>query len=159
MNIALASDHRGYHLKMMLREYLANSFPGIVSHVTDFGCSNADSCDYPDFIAPASYAISTKEMDRGIFICGTGIGTCIVANKFRGIRAALCHDEVTATASRRHNDANVLCLGADLLSEVEVQKMVSSWLMTAFEGDRHQRRIDKIDGFEENGYPVQKQAV
>ena len=109
----------------------------------------ADIVDYPDFGSKASRAVSEGKADRAILICGSGIGMSIVANKYPGVRAALCHDELTAEMSRRHNDANVLCLSADLLGERLTLRMIELWLETAFEGGRHARRIGKISEIEE----------
>ena len=110
----------------------------------DFGPNSTDSVDYPDFAFLVAQAVSERKADRGILICGTGIGMCIAANKVKGIRAAPCHDSITAEMSRRHNDANVLCLSADLLGEDLIDRMVRIWLETEFEAGRHARRVDKI---------------
>jgi ribose 5-phosphate isomerase B len=107
--------------------------------------------DYPDFAIDVATAVREARADRGILICGTGIGMCIAANKVPGIRAAPCHDSITAEMSRRHNDANVLCLSADLLGEELIDRMVRIWLETPFEGGRHARRVEKITRFEESG--------
>lgn len=114
----------------------------------DFGPHSDDSVDYPDFASAVAAEISEGSADRGILICGTGLGMCITANKFAGVRAVNCHDELTAETSRRHNDANVLCLSADLLGEQLVERMIESWLKTDFEGGRHQRRLEKISEIE-----------
>ena len=144
MKIAIASDHRGYEVKgkiLFLLEELGHE-------TTDYGPDNAESVDYPDFAAKVAHAVSAGDIERGILICGTGIGMCITANKFAGVRAAACHDDLTARMSRLHNDANVLCLSGDLLGDRLVNRMVEIWLTTEFEGGRHTRRIDKITGFE-----------
>ncbi len=107
-----------------------------------------ESVDYPDYASIVAKKVSDGEIDRGILICGTGIGMAIAANKFRGVRAAPCTDEVTAEISRRHNDLNVLCLSADLLSPRVVERMVEVWLETEFEAGRHGRRVDKIADIE-----------
>jgi ribose 5-phosphate isomerase B len=148
MKIAVASDHRGLQVKAKIVEQLAQlGHEGI-----DFGPPGGESVDYPDFAAPVAEAVSRGEVDRGILICGTGMGMCIVANKFKGVRAVACHDDLTAEMSRRHNDANVLCLSADLLGERLVSRMVEIWLTTEFEGGRHARRIEKISQYElQNG--------
>ncbi len=144
MKIAVASDHRGFSVKDKILSQLAQ-----LNHETqDFGPSSADVCDYPDFGAKAARAVSDGLVDRAILICGSGIGMCIVANKFKGVRAALCHDDLTAEMSRRHNDANVLCLSADLLGDRLASRMVELWLATPFEGGRHARRIEKITEYE-----------
>lgn len=140
MKIAVASDHRGYEVKTKILEQLAE----LGHEPLDYGPTSRESVDYPDFAVKVAQAVSRKEVDRGILICGTGIGMCIVANKFPGVRAADCRDDLTAEMSRRHNDANVLCLSADLLGERLVTRMVEIWLTTQFEGGRHARRLEKI---------------
>ncbi len=147
MRIALSSDHRGYRAKESIKEYLIAQGHSI----TDFGCGSPASCDYPDTAAPGALSVSSGDNERGIFFCGTGIGMSITANKVRGIRAALCHDELTAELSRRHNDANVLCLPADLAGEELIRRVVDVWLQTEYEGGRHARRLKKIADFESNG--------
>lgn len=147
MKVAVSSDHRGYHAKERLKEYLQTA--GFA--VLDFGCDSPASCDYPDFALTGAKSVARGEADRGIFFCGTGIGTSIAANKVRGIRAALCHDELTAELSRRHNNANVLCLSADMLGDEFIRRIVDVWLKTDYEGGRHDRRLQKIADFELNG--------
>ena len=144
MKIAIGSDHRGYDAKRRIVALLQNTG----QEVLDVGPQSADSVDYPDFAFQVAQAVSEGRVDRGILICGTGIGMCIAANKVPGVRAAPCHDSITAEMSRRHNDANVLCLSADLLGEELIERMVKIWLETAFEGGRHARRVDKITSFE-----------
>ncbi|MCA9242430.1 MAG: ribose 5-phosphate isomerase B [Phycisphaerales bacterium] len=144
MKIALGSDHRGYDLKQRLTTLLAE----MGAEVADLGPHTKESCDYPDAAAAVAHAVAKGEVDRGILMCGTGIGMSITANKVPGIRAALCHDELTAQLSRRHNDANILCLPADLLSEAQLREMTKVWLETGFEGGRHQRRVQKISEVE-----------
>lgn len=147
MKVALSSDHRGFPAKEQLKAYLAAA-----GHdVHDFGCDGPESCDYPDTALVGAQAVAAGNSDRGIFLCGTGIGMSIAANKVHGIRAALCQDELTAEMSRRHNDANVLCLPADLVGEELIRRVVDVWLRTEYEGGRHQRRLDKIADFENNG--------
>lgn len=144
MRIAIASDHRGFSVKVRILALLAES-----GHETlDYGPENSDCVDYPEFAAKVAKAVSEHEVDRGILICGTGIGMCIVANKFPKVRAAPCHDDLTAEMSRLHNDANVLCLSADLLGERLVNRMLDIWLNTEFEGGRHARRLDMIAEYE-----------
>ena len=145
MRIAIASDHRGYHLK----EKLASLLQTKGHEVIDEGTSVTDAVDYPDFAALVATKVSDKTAERGILICGTGIGMAVTANKFPGVRAAQCTDEVTAEISRRHNDLNVLCLSADMLSPRSVERMVDLWLKTEFEGGRHSRRVEKIHQIEE----------
>lgn len=140
MKIAVASDHRGFSIKSKILAMI-----GDIGHqAVDMGTDSADSVDYPDFAVKVAKAVSAGEVDRGILICGTGMGMCITANKFAGVRACTCHDELTAEMSRRHNDANVLCLSADLLGDRLVNRMVELWLKTEFEGGRHARRVEKI---------------
>lgn len=144
MNIAIGSDHRGYHLKEKLTSILTTKG----HEVTDVGTSVTDPVDYPDFAAIVGKKVSDREVDRGILICGTGIGMAITANKFPNVRAAACTDEVTAEIARRHNDLNVLCLSADMLSPRVVERMVEIWIDTEFEAGRHSRRVDKIHQIE-----------
>jgi ribose 5-phosphate isomerase B len=144
MKIVLANDHRGTRLKMRLKELLDRM--DIVS--LDVGAFSEDSVDYPDFGAPAAMKVSAGEYERAVLVCGSGIGMSIVANKFPRVRAALCHDVQAARMTREHNDSNVLCLGADVVSEELAEKILKTWLETEFEGGRHQRRIEKIRNIE-----------
>ncbi|MBQ18481.1 MAG: ribose 5-phosphate isomerase B [Planctomycetaceae bacterium] len=144
MKIAVASDHRGHAVKGKVLSLLSD----LGHDADDRGPDSGESVDYPDFAAQVARAVSTGSVDRGILICGTGMGMCIVANKFRGVRAANCHDDLTAGMSRLHNDANVLCLSADLLGDRRINRMIEIWLETDFEGGRHARRIEKIDEYE-----------
>jgi ribose 5-phosphate isomerase B len=140
MKIAIASDHRGFIIKGKIIAMISD-----LGHETvDMGTDSPESVDYPDFGSKVAQAISEGSVDRGILICGTGMGMCITANKYPGVRACTCHDDLTAEMSRRHNDANVLCLSADLLGDRLVNRMVEIWLKTAFEGGRHARRVEKI---------------
>lgn len=140
MKIAIGSDHRGYDVKKRLIAFLGN----LGHEVVDVGADGNESVDYPDYANQVAQRVSKQQVDRGILICGTSIGMCITANKVRGVRAAPCHDSITAEMSRRHNDANVLCLSADLLGEELIDRMVRIWLETDFEGGRHARRVEKI---------------
>jgi ribose 5-phosphate isomerase B len=144
MKIAIASDHRGYTVKGKILALIAE----LGHHSVDMGTNSSESVDYPDFAVKVAQAVSEKSVERGILICGTGMGMCITANKFPGVRACTCHDDLTAEMSRRHNDANVLCLSADLLGDRLVNRMVEIWLKTEFEGGRHARRIEKINSLE-----------
>src|SRR5437879_1137228 len=144
MKIAVGSDHRGYDAKKRIVSLLQQ----LGFEVLDMGPEGPESVDYPDFAFPVAEAVSTGQVDRGILICGTGIGMCIAANKVPGVRAAPCHDSITAEMSRRHNNANVLCLSADLLGGELLDRMVRIWLETEFEGGRHARRVDKIAAYE-----------
>ncbi|NOY40275.1 MAG: ribose 5-phosphate isomerase B [Planctomycetes bacterium] len=144
MRIAIGSDHRGYHLKEKLAALLRTKG----HEIFDEGTSATEAVDYPDFAALVARKVSNQTVDRGILICGTGIGMAITANKFPGVRAAPCTDEVTAEISRRHNDLNILCLSADMLSPRSVERMVELWIKTEFEGGRHSRRVEKISELE-----------
>ena len=149
MRIAIGSDHRGYHVKDKLLAMLQQ----LGHQVEDVGTSGTESVDYPDFAAAVAGQVSTGEADRGILVCGTGIGMAITANKCPGVRAAMCPDELTAEVSRRHNDLNVLCLSGDMLGERNLDGMVQVWLDTEFEGGRHARRLEKIAGWEGHAGP------
>jgi ribose 5-phosphate isomerase B len=144
MKIAIGSDHRGFDAKRRIVSLLQQ----LGHEALDLGPQGKDSVDYPDFAFAVAQAVSQGQVDRGILICGTGIGMCIAANKVSGVRAAPCHDSITAEMSRRHNDANVLCLSADLLGDELIERMIRIWLDTAFEGGRHSRRVEKIIHFE-----------
>jgi ribose 5-phosphate isomerase B len=144
MRIAIGSDHRGYDIKCKVAELLRR----LNQEVFDAGPYNSETVDYPDIASRVGQQVSRKEVDRGILICGTGIGMCIAANKIPGVRAAPCHDDLTAEMSRRHNDLNILCLSADMLGEKLIDRMIEIWLKTDFEGGRHARRVDKISGIE-----------
>jgi len=144
MRIAIGSDHRGWQVKARLVKMLQDAG----HEVFDLGTNSADSVDYPDIASAVSSRVSAGDVERGILICGTGIGMSISANKFSGVRAATCQDAFVAEMSRRHNDVNVLCLGGDLLGERLVDDLVGIWLKTEFEGGRHGRRIDKIGQLE-----------
>jgi len=144
MQIAIGSDHRGYTMKAKVAELLC-----MLGHtVSDEGTTSTESCDYPDVAASVARKIVSSEADRGVLICGSGIGMAITANKFPGVRATTCHDEVTAEICRRHNNVNVLCLSGDLLGESRLVDLVKVWLETEFEGGRHARRVDKIAAIE-----------
>jgi ribose 5-phosphate isomerase B len=145
MKIAVASDHRGYHLK----EKVIGLLKAKGHEVVDEGPATDASVDYPDFAALVASKVSAGAVDRGILICGTGLGMAIAANKFPRVRAAACVDEVTAELSRRHNDLNVLCLSGDLLSSRSTERLVEIWMDTEFEGGRHQRRLEKIIDLEQ----------
>lgn len=139
--IALGSDHAGFELKEKIKEILNDlNFEWV-----DLGTNSKESCDYPDFARAVAQAVSHGKCERGILCCGSGIGVSIVANKVRGIRAALCRDEEDARLSRQHNDANVLCLGGRKTTPVDCAKIIKAWLSTDFEGGRHQNRVDKIE--------------
>lgn len=140
MKIAVGSDHRGFQCKKRILKHLEDRHHEVI----DAGAFSEESVDYPDIAAKVCQMVAQGEADRGVLICGTGIGMCITANKYPGIRAAPAHDDVTAELSRSHNDANVLCLSADLLGGPLIDHILDIWLKTAFDGGRHQRRVDKI---------------
>jgi len=145
MKIAFASDHRGFKLKGILADFLKSKGHTII----DFGTYSCDTCDYPDYIYPASLAVKEKKADRAIVICYTGIGSSIAANKVRGIRAALVSDVKSAVLSRQHNNSNVLVLATYALKIEQAKRIVLAWLKAEFEGGRHLRRINKIQEIEE----------
>ena len=152
MKIILASDHRGVDVRATILEYF-QTLPEHTVRLVDE--QNAENTDYPDIAAKVAQAVSSGAADRGILICGTGIGTCIVANKFSGVRAAPCHNEVVAELSRKHNNSNVLCLSGDLLGERSSVAVVAVWLVAQFEGGRHSTRLEKIHQYEmENRRPL-----
>jgi len=145
MKIAIGSDHAGFGLKEDVLAILKEtSF-----EVVDCGTNNTVSVDYPDFGEKVSRMVSAGDVDRGILICGTGIGMSMVANKFPKVRAALCNDLFSAKMSRLHNDANVLVLGGRIIGKDLAAEIVRTWLDTAFEGDRHMRRLQKIKNIED----------
>ena len=141
MKLAIGADHGGVELKQEIVKFL-QSVKNI--EVSDYGTTTRDSVDYPDYGRTVSEAVSQGTVDRGILICGTGIGMSIVANRFPRVRAALCHDNFTARMSRLHNDANVLVMGERVIGRGVALDIVKAWLETEFEGSRHQRRLDKI---------------
>ena len=145
MKVAIGCDHGGLHLKEDIKSLLADGG----YEVTDFGTNSTDSVDYPDIAVPVANAVANGEFDRGILICGTGIGIGIAANKVKGIRAALCHDTFSAHASREHNNANILTMGARIIGPALPRDVVKIWLTTEFEGGRHERRVAKIADIEE----------
>lgn len=140
--IAIGNDHTGYSLKKAIIEYLEER----EIEYKDFGCGDITESDYPDYAHAVGSAIQNKECDRGILICGTGIGISIAANKMKGIRAALCHDCFSAEAARLHNDANILAMGARVIGEGHALKIVETYLDTEFSGaERHIRRIKMLE--------------
>ncbi len=144
MKIAIASDHGGYDLKEDLKSWLAEQG----HEMEDFGCHGHESCDYADFCEPAARAVAEGKCDRGIVICTTGIGASITANKVKGVRCALCSEPWSAEMTRRHNNSNVLGLGAGAVGPMMARQIVSAFLRFEFEGGRHQRRVDKITAVE-----------
>ena len=145
MKIALGSDHAGFQFKEKIKGIIVS----LGHSFEDFGTQTPDSCDYPDYAEPVARAVATGKCERGILICGTGIGMSMSANKVRGIRAALCCDAQSARLSREHNDANVLCLGAREQEFETVSEIVKIWLSTEFAGGRHENRVTKITAIEE----------
>ncbi|MEA3344761.1 MAG: ribose 5-phosphate isomerase B [Chloroflexota bacterium] len=152
MDIALASDHGGFQLKETLKTFLND----LGHQVGDFGTNSPDPVDYPDFVIPACRAVAEGRCERGIVICGTGIGACITANKVKGIRAALCLDAYSTQQSRIDNNANVLCLGGRVMGVELAKEIVRIWLETEFSGaERHRRRLAKIQAIEASStYPT-----
>jgi len=145
MKIAIGSDHAGFGLKEDVLELLK----GLNHDIVDCGTYNTESVDYPDFGEKVSSMVSAGEVERGILICGTGLGMSMVANKFPNVRAALCNDLFSAKMSRLHNDANVLVLGGRIIGRDLASEIVRTWMSTAFEGERHMRRLNKIKKIEE----------
>jgi len=149
MKVVVGSDHRGFEAKQLIKAIV-----GQMGHeCIDVGTDSATPVDYPDLAYVATRSVSEKQADRAILICATGLGMSIAANKVRGIRAALCHDELSAQISRDHNDTNVLCLSGDQIGEVLIRKIVEAWITTEFSGGRHQRRVNKITAIEEGRDP------
>jgi len=146
MRIAVASDHAGFALKEALKGYLAE----LGHEVVDWGAHSTESSDYPDFIAPAARAVAAGECERGVFCCGTGLGSMLAANKVRGIRAVVCHECCSARLSRQHNDANALCMGGRIVGVELARDVLRVWLETSFEGGRHARRVEKVMALEGN---------
>jgi ribose 5-phosphate isomerase B len=144
MKVAVGNDHRGVAVKQRVVELLAK----LGHEVHDIGANGPASVDYPDYAIPVAEEVSSGRAERGILICATGHGMCMAANKVAGVRAANCRDVVDAELSRRHNGSNVLCLGADLLGEDQIERMIRTWLVTEFEGGRHSRRTDKVTAYE-----------
>ena len=144
MKLAIASDHRGFELKEKMTRFLKAKRIRIL----DCGTDSEESCDYPDYILKAALAIRQKKVDRSIGICYTGIGSAIMANKVRGVRAALVQNVRQAELSRAHNDSNMLILGAGFVRPAQAKKIVATWLKTKFEGGRHARRVHKIARYE-----------
>ena len=141
IRIAIGSDHGGFEYKELIINHLkANGYS-----IIDCGTYTKESCDYPDFAKEVASKIIKNEAEKGILVCGTGIGMSISANKFRGIRASLCSDTFSAHATREHNDSNVLCLGQRVIGESLALEIVDTWLKAEFQGGRHQKRIDKIE--------------
>ncbi len=141
MKIAIASDHGGYELKEKIYQYLSDE----KYDVEDFGTNSPDSCDYPIYASRVCKAILEDGFQKGILICGTGIGMSIMANRHKGIRAACLSDKYSAQMTRKHNDSNVLCFGARVIDEALAKEIVDVWLETEYEGGRHQKRVEMLD--------------
>ena len=144
MKISMASDHGGFHLKEDVKAWLTEQGHEIL----DCGCYNTDSCDYPDFGEAAARAVAEGKCEKGIVICTTGIGISISANKVKGVRCALCNEPWSAEMTRRHNDSNVLAMGAGVVGPNMARQIVTAFLTNDFEGGRHQRRVDKMMAIE-----------
>ena len=138
LKIAIGSDHAGFEYKEMLKSFLASH------EVKDFGTHSPDSVDYPDFAHPVANGVEENEFDFGILVCGSANGVAITANKHQGIRAAICWENEIAALARQHNNANVICIPARFVSTNVAKEMVTTFLSTAFEGGRHQNRVNKI---------------
>lgn len=146
MRIAIGADHGGYELKELIKKMIVDE---LGFDLVDFGPETPDSVDYPDFAIPVAEKVAAGEYDRGILICGTGIGMSIAANKVKGIRAALVHDLYSAKATREHNDSNILTMGGRIVGPEIAREIARIWLTTPFTGGRHTRRLDKIKAVEE----------
>lgn len=144
MKVAIASDHGGIHI----REEIINLLEEMGIEYQDFGCECSTSVDYPDYALPVAEKVASGEFDRGILVCGTGIGMSISANKVKGIRCALVHDVFSAKATRQHNDSNVLAMGERVIGPGLAREIAKTWLTTDFEGGRHQNRVNKITEYE-----------
>ena len=152
MNIGIGADHRGANSARMLSDRLKS----LGHDVRAYSALSGDTCDYPIPAYSVGKAVSKGEVERGVLICGTGIGMCIAANKVQGVRAAVVHDELSAEISRTHNDANILCLSADLLGQRLIESIAEKWLGTPFQGGRHQRRLEEVKLIEEGKDPATK---
>lgn len=140
MKISIACDHGAFALKERLKAHLLEQG----HQVTDCGTNSAESCDYPDYARPAAQLVADGVCERGVVLCTTGIGVSMAANKVKGVRCALCHEPLSAEMTRRHNDANVLAMGAGVTGENLAERILDVFLATEFEGGRHQRRVDKV---------------
>jgi ribose 5-phosphate isomerase B len=146
MKVAIASDHGGIHIREEIKKLMDEM--GI--EYIDLGCECETSVDYPDYAIPVAEKVANGEVDRGILICGTGIGMSIAANKVKGIRCSLCHDVYSAKLTRQHNDSNVLAMGERVIGPGLAREIAKVWLTTEFEGGRHARRVEKITQYENN---------
>ena len=149
MKLSIGADHRGFQAKERMKAYLAE-----LGHESiDCGTDSIKPCDYPDIAYPTAKAVADGKAEFGILLCGSGIGMSIAANKVRGVRAALCHDEVSVDLARRHNDARILCLPADGLGEKQMTRIIRIFLETPFDAGRHERRVGKITNIENGEEP------
>jgi ribose 5-phosphate isomerase B len=149
MKIAIGSDHRGFEAKELIKAIVTQ----LGHEHIDVGTNDSNPVDYPDPAYAAASAVTSKQADKAILVCSTGMGMSIAANKVKGVRAVVCHDELNARISRDHNDANVLCISGDQTGEILLRKIVEVWLTTEFSGGRHQRRVKKILAIEEGKVP------
>lgn len=140
IKLAIGSDHAGFELKEHLKNYLSDKV-----ELLDMGCFDTNRVDYPLIAKKVAQKVASKEAEKGIIVCGSGLGVCITANKTKGIRAVTCSEPISARLSRQHNDANILTLGGRLIGSVMAEEIVDVWLSTEFEGERHQKRIDMIE--------------
>jgi ribose 5-phosphate isomerase B len=140
VKIAIGSDHAGFELKQIIIEHLSSRNVDFV----DFGTNNLDSVDYPDFAKSVADEVNNKDLVMGILVCGSGQGMAMTANRYKNVRAAICHNSNVAKVTREHNDANILCLGSRFIERIEALKCVDVFLSTDFEGERHLKRINKI---------------
>jgi ribose 5-phosphate isomerase B len=152
MKIALAADHVGFALKEKVREYLKSQ--GL--EVEDYGTSNAEPVDYPDFAEKVATQVAAKHADYGVLVCGTGIGMMLAANKVPGIRAVAANDTISARMAREHNNANVLTMGGRMIDAATMRQIVDTWLSTPFAGGRHERRLEKIDAIDQRYHSEKK---
>lgn len=144
MKVAIGSDHGGYRLKEEIKQVMDE----LQIDYEDLGCDSAESVDYPDYAIPVAEKVASGEVDRGILICGTGIGMSIAANKVKGIRCALVHDLFSAKATREHNNSNVLAMGERVIGPGLAREIAKVWLQTEYEGGRHEKRVCKISDYE-----------
>jgi ribose 5-phosphate isomerase B len=147
MKVAIASDHGGVNI----REEIKSLMDEMKIQYEDFGCECGTSVDYPDYALPVAEKVANGEFDKGILICGTGIGMSIAANKVKGIRCALVHDVFSAKATRQHNDSNILAMGERVIGPGLAREIAAAWLTTEFEGGRHENRVGKIKDYENQG--------
>lgn len=148
MKIVIASDHGGYQLKQAILRFLSEEKIAF----EDFGINSAESADYPDYAVKVAKAVSVGEADAGILVCGTGLGMTITANKFKGVRAVLITDIYLARMAKEHNNANVIALGGRMIDAVKAIRLLKIWLKTPFQGERHQKRLDKIKEIEKENF-------